>query len=155
MKWLVWTLVTVLTWGVYGVFLHKGQMLMGDPANGRFKAFLFVGVAYLLAAVIGSAIILQANGATWSFTQSGVIWSTVAGLAGAIGALGVLLAFAEKGTPPVVMSIVFAGAPIINALTAIALHPPKAGWAAIKPQFLLGIALAALGGFLVTKFKPN
>jgi hypothetical protein len=155
MKWLLWTMVTVLTWGVYGIFLHKGQMLMGDPANGRFKAFLLVGVAYLFAAVIGSAIILQANGASWAFTKAGTIWSLVAGIAGAIGALGVILAFANKGVPPVVMSIVFAGAPIINAFTAIAMHPPKDGFAAIKPQFLLGIALAAVGGFLVTKFKPN
>lgn len=154
MKWLVWTLVTALTWGVYGIFLHKGQMLMGDPANGRFKAFLFVGVAYLLTAVIGSIIVLQANGASWSFTSSGVIWSTVAGLAGAIGALGVLLAFANKGLPPVVMSIVFAGAPIINAITALVLHPPAGGITSIRPQFFLGIVLAAVGGYMVVKFKP-
>jgi hypothetical protein len=35
------------------------------------------------------------------------------------------------------------------------LHPPAGGWSAIKPQFFLGIALAALGGCLVTFYKPN
>jgi hypothetical protein len=68
--------------------------------------------------------------------------------------LGVLLAFGAKGTPAVVMSIVFAGAPIVNAIYSLILHPPAGGWGAIKPQFYLGILLAALGGCLVTFYKP-
>ena len=66
-----------------------------------------------------------------------------------------LLAFGAKGTPPVVMSIVFAGAPIVNALVSIWQHPPAGGISAIKPQFYLGIILTALGGCLVTYYKPN
>jgi hypothetical protein len=53
------------------------------------------------------------------------------------------------------MSIIFAGAPIVNAVVALMQHPPAGGYGAIKPQFYLGIVLAALGGFLVTRFKPN
>jgi len=34
-------------------------------------------------------------------------------------------------------------------------HPPAGGISAIKPQFYLGILLAALGGCLVTYYKPN
>jgi hypothetical protein len=82
-------------------------------------------------------------------------WSLVAGIVGAIGAFGVLLAFGAKGTPAVVMSIVFAGAPVVNALYSLMLHPPAGGWSSIKPQFYLGILLAALGGCLVTFYKPN
>ena len=82
-------------------------------------------------------------------------WSLVAGILGAIGAFGVLLAFGAKGTPAVVMSIIFAGAPVINALVAIMLHPPAGGWGSVRPQFFLGIILAAVGGMLVTLFKPN
>jgi hypothetical protein len=52
------------------------------------------------------------------------------------------------------MSIVFAGAPIVNAVVAIALHPPKGGVAAIPWPFFLGIVLAAVGGCLVTLYKP-
>jgi hypothetical protein len=33
-------------------------------------------------------------------------------------------------------------------------HPPAGGWGNIKPQFYLGILLAALGGTLVTYYKP-
>jgi hypothetical protein len=67
----------------------------------------------------------------------------------------VLLAFGAKGTPAVVMSIVFAGAPIVNAIVAIWQHPPPGGFSSIKPQFYLGIILAALGGCLVTLYKPG
>ena len=65
-----------------------------------------------------------------------------------------LLAFGAGGKPGVVMSIVFAGAPIVNAVVAIYLNPPEGGLAAIKWQFYLGIVLAATGGCLVTFFKP-
>jgi len=128
---------------------------MGDPIHGRYKAFLFVGVAYFLTAVLAPLAVLLAKGASWSYPLKGMGWSLVAGVAGAIGAFGVLLAFGAKGTPAVVMSIVFAGAPVVNALYSLWLHPPSGGFASIRPQFVVGILLAALGGCLVTFYKPN
>jgi hypothetical protein len=154
MNWLLYVLLTVGCWGVYGVFLHSGILGMADSANGRIKAFLFVGLAYFLTAVVAPLILLKVNGATWSFPAKGLWWSLLAGIVGAIGALGVLLAFGAKGSPTVVMSIVFAGAPIVNAIVVIATHPPAGGWGSVKPQFYLGILLAAAGGCLVSYFKP-
>jgi drug/metabolite transporter (DMT)-like permease len=154
MLWLMYALLTVASWGVYGVFLHTGQVGMGDPINGRYKAFLFVGIAYFLTAVVAPAALLLLKGASWSFPAKGAWWSLVAGIVGAIGAFGVLLAFGAKGTPAAVMSIVFAGAPIVNAVVSLSLHPPAGGWGSIRPQFYLGIVLAAVGGCLVTYFKP-
>ena len=81
-------------------------------------------------------------------------WSLLAGIVGAAGAFCVLLAFGSKGTPGVVMSIVFAGAPIVNAVVAMIEHPPEGGWGAVRWPFYLGIVLAAAGGCLVTFFKP-
>ena len=154
--WLFFSLLTVLCWGLYGAFLHSGQMGMQDPVNGRYKAFLFVGIAYFLTAVLAPLALLVLKGAAFSaYTGRGMGWSLVAGIVGAIGAFGVLLAFGAKGTPAVVMSIVFAGAPVVNAIYSLLLHPPAGGWASVKPQFYLGIALAALGGCLVTFYKPN
>lgn len=127
---------------------------MGDQANGRYKAFLFVGIAYFLTAVLAPLAVLLAKGATWHYPARGMGWSLIAGIVGAIGAFGVLLAFGAKGTPAVVMSIVFAGAPVVNAGYSLVSHPPAGGWSAIKPQFFLGIVLAALGGCLVTFYKP-
>ncbi|MBI4662932.1 MAG: hypothetical protein HY735_29330 [Verrucomicrobia bacterium] len=154
LTWLFFALLTVASWGVYGVFLHTGQMGMNDPLNGRYKAFLFVGIAYFLTAVLAPLVVLVANGASWSYPAKGMWWSLLAGIVGAIGAFGVLLAFGAKGTPAVVMSIVFAGAPVVNALYSLVSHPPAGGYGAIKPQFFLGILMAAAGGCLVTFYKP-
>jgi hypothetical protein len=153
--WLGWALMTVATWGIYGVLLHTGQGAMGDVVNGRYKAFLFVGLAYFLTAVIAPLAVLALNGASFRFPARGVGWSLVAGIAGAIGAFCVLLAFGARGSPTVVMSIIFAGAPLVNACFAMAMHPPKGGLAAIRWPFFAGILLAALGGSLVTYYRPQ
>jgi len=153
--WLMFAFLTVFSWGVYGVFLHTGQVAMGDPVNGRYKAFLFVGIAYFLTAVLAPLGLLVVKGATWVYPAKGMWWSLIAGIVGAIGAFGVLLAFGAKGTPAVVMSIIFAGAPIVNAIYSLILHPPAGGWGSIKFPFYLGIILAAVGGCLVTFFKPT
>ncbi len=154
MTWLVFALMTVASWGLYGVFLHKGQVLMADAVNGRYKAFFFVGIAYLLVAVIGSAVMMVVNGVQWSFPGKGMAWSTLAGFVGAVGAFCVLLAFGAKGTPAVVMAIVFAGAPIINAVVAMGMHPPQGGFSSLDWRFVAGIMLAAVGGCLVTLYRP-
>lgn len=154
MMWLVFALMTVSCWGLYGVFLHTGQLHMADPVNGRYRAYLFVGFAYFLIAVLAPAAILVVKGAGWAFPAKGIAWSLLAGTVGAFGAFFVLLAFGAKGTPAAVMSIVFAGAPIVNAIVAISLHPPAGGWRAVPVPFMLGILLAATGGYLVTQFKP-
>src|SRR5215471_17013318 len=155
MNWLIFALMTVASWGVYGIFLHTGQMGMKDAVNGRYKAFLFVGLAYFLTAVLAPLAVLMVRGADWNYPKAGMLWSLVAGIAGAVGAFCVLLAFGAKGTPAVVMSIVFAGAPVVNAVVALLQHPPAGGFGSIKPQFFLGIVLAAVGGCLVTYYKPN
>jgi hypothetical protein len=155
MTWLFWALLTVASWGLYGVLLHAGQVSMADPVNGRYKAFLFVGIAYFLTAVVAPLVVLKLNGATWGFPGRGMALSLAAGIVGAVGAFGVLLAFGAKGSPAVVMSIVFAGAPVVNAFVALAVHPPGGGLSGLRWQFVLGIALAALGGCLVTLYKPG
>jgi hypothetical protein len=162
MTWLAFAFLTVVSWGVYGVLLHKGQTLMKsetgnvDPSLLRYKAFLFVGIAYFLVAILAPLLLLMSKGAAFSgYTKDGIVWSLIAGVAGAVGAFGVLLAFGAKGQPGVVMSIVFAGAPVVNAFYALSQHPPAGGWGAIKPQFYAGIVLAAVGGCLVTFYKPT
>jgi drug/metabolite transporter (DMT)-like permease len=154
--WLAFTMLTVITWGVYGVLLHKGQVSMGDPVNGRYKAFLFVGIAYFLTAVLAPLLLLLGKGTAFSgYTSGGSWWSLIAGVAGAIGAFGVLLAFGAKGKPPEVMAIVFAGAPVINALVSILITRRELQGATVHPLFYVGLALALGGGGLVTLFKPS
>ena len=160
-SWLFFALGTVVTWGLYGIFLHSGQVGMADQANGRYKAFLFVGVAYFLTAVLAPLAILMARGSDWNFPSKGLWLSLLAGILGAIGAffvllsLGALFAQGNKSAPAIVMSIIFAGAPVVNAIVSLTMYPPVGGWSGIRWQFILGILMAAFGGFLVTKFKPN
>jgi drug/metabolite transporter (DMT)-like permease len=153
--WLSFALLTVFCWGTYGIFLATGSENMHDAANGRMKAFLFVGIAYFLAAVLAPLLILVLSGANWDYPVKGMVLSLIAGIVGAIGALGVLLAFGAKGNPAVVMTIVFAGAPVINAIISLIVKPPADGIASVPMQFWLGIALAVCGGALVTKYKPG
>jgi hypothetical protein len=154
MQWLFYVLLTVCTWGLYGVFLHSGQIAMNDPVLGRYKAFLFVGVAYFIFAVLAPLALLKMQGSDFSFTPKGMGISLFAGALGAIGAFGILLAFGAKGTPQVVMSIVFAGAPVVNAVVATWMHPPKDGLAGVPWQFYLGIVMAAVGGCVVSLYRP-
>jgi len=158
MTWLLFALSTVACWGVYGIFLHSGQMGMADPVNGRYKAFLLVGIAYFVTAILGPVLVLMAKDGNlrfWEYPPPGVKWSFIAGIVGAAGAFFVLLAMGAGGTPAVVMSIVFSGAPVVNAIVGLSLHPPKGGWAAIPVPFYLGIVLAVAGGCLVTLYKPG
>jgi drug/metabolite transporter (DMT)-like permease len=128
---------------------------MGDPINGRYKAFLLVGVAYFITAVLAPLAMLLFAGASWNLPARGVWFSLIAGIVGAVGAFGVLLAFGAKGSPAVVMSIVFAGAPVVNAAVSLWVHPPAEGWQSIRWQFMAGILMAAVGGCLVTLYKPG
>ena len=152
--WLTFALLTMGCWGLYGVLLHTGQVAMQDPAVGRYKAFFWVGIAYVLIAVLAPTGILLAQKSSWQMPTSGITWSLLAGAAGAVGAFGVLLSFGAGGHPAVVMSIIFAGAPVVNATIVMVQHPPAGGFGSIRWQFFLGIVLAAVGGTLVTLYKP-
>lgn len=163
MNWLVFALMTVVSWGVYGVLLHKGRgnMPMGaEASHAGLKAFLFVCLAYALIGIAAAAL-LKWRGSNWSFTGNGIRWSLVAGGAGAIGAFTLVLALGAaaqiyKGAAAAaVMPIVFGGAPIVNTIVAMWMHPPEGGLKALPLPFILGCVLAASGAFLVAKFAPT
>jgi hypothetical protein len=163
MNWLVYAFLTVLSWGVYGVLLHtaRGKMPMGVEAqHAGLKAFLFVCVAYALIGVAAAAL-LKVRGSNWSMTGDGITWSLIAGSAGAVGAFTLVLALGAaspiyKGAAAAaVMPIVFGGAPIVNTLVAMALHPPEGGIKSIPMPFIIGCVLAASGAFLVAKYAPS
>ena len=158
--WLSFALLTVICWGTYGVFLNFGSENMHDASNGRYKAFLFVGLAYFLVAVIAPLLLLVLRGANWDYPIKGMTLSLIAGIVGAIGALGVLLALNSAPKPPgayvpVIMTIIFSGAPVLNALIALMVTPPPQGWSKIPFPFWIGILMAVCGGAMVTKFKPG
>jgi hypothetical protein len=147
MLWIIFAFGAALAWGLYGPALHQGQVQLGSP----MKALLCVGVAYFLIGVLVPAISLAAQGQLQGFTMKGSLLATAGGALGAIGAICIILAFSNGGLPTYVMPLVFAGAPLVNVLFTMWLHPPKS---TPNPMLYLGFILAAAGAGMVLYFKP-
>ncbi len=147
MTWILFALGAVLSWGFYGVILHKGQVALGNP----LRALLCVGIAYFLIGVLVPIAGLSSQGGLSGFNTAGSIWATIGGALGALGAVCIIWAFKTGGLPNFVMPIVFGGAPLVNVLVSMWMHPPKT---APNPMLYLGYLLAAAGGGLVLYFKP-
>src|SRR6266850_8481343 len=145
MVWVIFVAGAVLSWGAYGALLHMGQTQLGNP----LKALLCVGAAYFLIGVIIPVVALSAQGTLSGFNTGGLITATVAGALGAAGAACIIWAFKAGGLPFYVMPLVFGGAPIVNVLIGMLIHPPKA---AINPMLYVGFLLASLGAAMVLYF---
>lgn len=148
MLWVIFVLGAVISWGMYGPTLHKGQVALGNP----LRALLCVGAAYFLIGVLVPLISLAKDGELKGFVTNGVAMATFAGALGAIGAVCIIYAFRAGGTPLYVMPLVFAGAPVVNVIVSVITHPPKT---APNPLLYLGFVLAAAGAGLVLYFKPS
>ena len=147
MLWIIFAFGAALAWGLYGPALHQGQAALRSP----MRALLCVGVAYFLIGVLVPIISLSAQGELHGFTMKGSLLATLGGALGAIGAVCIILAFNAGGLPTYVMPLVFAGAPVVNVLFTMWLHPPKTS---PNPLLYLGFVLAATGAGLVLYFKP-
>jgi hypothetical protein len=148
MAWVVFVAGAVLSWGAYGALLFEGQTQLGNP----LKALLCVGVAYFLIGVIIPVVALSSQGAMSGFPTNGTMLATIAGALGAAGAACIIWAFRSGGLPFYVMPLVFGGAPIINVLIAMTLHPPKD---AVNPMLYAGFLLASIGAAMVLYFRPH
>jgi len=147
MTWLLFVLGAVLSWGLYGPALHKGQVALGNP----LRALLCVGVAYFLIGVLVPVAALASQGQLGGFTRAGALAATAGGALGALGAVCIIWAFRAGGSPVYVMPLVFGGAPLVNVLFSMWQHPPKA---APSPMLYVGFLLASAGAFLVLRYKP-
>lgn len=94
---------------------------------------------------------LAYQGGLGGFNTGGSISATAAGALGSLGAVCIIWAFKSGGVPTYVMPLVFGGAPVVNVLVSMWLHPPKT---APNPLLYLGFVLASLGAGLVLYYKP-
>ena len=85
--------LTAFCWGVYGPVLHFGREAM----HSNLRPFMCVGLAYFVIAVIVPLALLARGGERGGWTSKGVLWSMLAGTAGSLGALGVILALGFGG----------------------------------------------------------
>ena len=148
MIWVILVMGAVLAWGSYGALLHQGQTQLGNP----LKALLCVGVAYFLIGVLVPVVALGTQGQLAGFDGAGSITATVAGGLGAIGAVCIIWAFRTGGLPIYVMPLVFGGAPIVNVLISMLIHPPRNP---ISPMLYVGFVLASVGASIVLYFRPT
>ena len=152
--WLIFVALAALSWGSYVPTIHHGQMGFGATnPNRSMRAFLFIGLAYFAMGVLvpGLWLLTHKEPADNGFTSTGVSMSTLAGILGAVGALGVVFALKFGGSPLYVAPLVFAGAPIVSCFVYMIWD----GWkTSIHPMFFVGLILAALGAALVLRFKP-
>ncbi|GIX01014.1 MAG: hypothetical protein KatS3mg111_4346 [Pirellulaceae bacterium] len=145
---LAFTALTFLSWGAYGPVLHRGSEALH---HDTLRAFVGVGLAYFLIAVLLPLALLRKlrEGGRW--TIRGSVFSFLAGAVGAIGALGVILALVYGGKPVYVMPLVFGFAPVVNTLVTATL---SGTFNQIRPIFVAGILAAAVGAAGVLYFKP-
>ena len=154
--------ITAFFWGVYGPLLTWGHQAMTvevegkQESYGRLRPFICVGVAYLIVAIVAPALLIQFGvmepglGLFSGWSPSGVMWSLVAGGAGALGALFLLVALNYAPTKPyppplLVMPLVFGCAPVINAVFTMW---TRNKWN-LNPLFLAGMILVAVGAVTV------
>jgi hypothetical protein len=157
--WMVFVGLAGLCWGTYVPLVATG----GKELKNSYAAFLCVGIAYFLIAILAPVAILWARGTMPTFTPMGTTFATLAGVAGAVGALCVILATREFGGPAIyVAPVIFGVAPLINTLVSLIWHPSSQsplhfglpehapGW-----KLYVGIILTGLGATLLLYSKEE
>jgi hypothetical protein len=129
--------------------LHKGQMKM---AGSRLRPFLCVGLAYFVIAVLLPLPLVQFFQEPGGFNISGTAWSLAGGAAGAIGALGIIMAFNSGGKPIYIMPLVFGGAPVVNTFTTVVAEGTYTG---LSSLFLASLIVVIAGAATVLVFAPR
>ncbi len=174
--WWGYVILAGLAWGTYvPIIFYGGTELTTKPGTigGRLASILCVGVAYFVLAVLVPLVLMSMReDAKPEWKMNGLVFSGLAGVAGAIGAICVI--FASKaavdsakleGINPAtyriyIAPLIFALAPMVNTLLSLIWHPKAGdpwhfgfevpGW-----KLPLGILLVAAGTFLVLFSKEE
>jgi hypothetical protein len=172
--WLVYVALAGLSWGTYVPIIFYGGSELGGKPLSRMVAILCVGGAYFVIGVLLPLyFLLTSDSADWPrFTTSGMVFSSLAGVAGAVGALCVVFASGAavgaaraNNLPPgtyrmFIAPLIFGLAPVINTLVSTIWHPRPGepfhftfeppGW-----KLWLGILLVGAGAALVLFSKEE
>ena len=163
-EWLIYVGLAGLCWGTYVPLIAFG----GKELKSRYGAFLCVGVAYVIVAIllpVGRFVLDFEKWPDFSAKMTGTTFATLAGVAGAIGALCVIFANAAASKPEdriYIAPLIFSLAPVINTLVSLIWHPTSdspasfslthksPGW-----ELYVGILLVAIGAGLVLYSKES
>jgi hypothetical protein len=172
--WWGYVVAAGLAWGTYvPIIFYGGTELTTKPGTvgGRLASILCVGVAYFVMAVVIPLVLMSTrDDAKPEWKTTGLIFSGLAGVAGAVGAICVI--FASKaavdaakleGVNPAtyriyIAPLIFTLAPLINTLMSLVWHPKPGspfhfGFEVPSWHLPVGIVLVAAGTFLVLYSK--
>src|SRR5437667_12863194 len=91
--WWGYVLLAGLAWGTYVPIIFYGGSELGGKASSRLMAILCVGVAYFVLAVVVPLALFLSGQEQWPpLTTTGLVFSGLAGVAGAVGAICVVFA---------------------------------------------------------------
>ncbi|MFG0264239.1 MAG: hypothetical protein ACF8AM_03695 [Rhodopirellula sp. JB055] len=149
---------TALFWGCYGPTIGNAQAprVNGAPLWSPFKPYVFIGIAYLVIAIVGGIAMMKFKGD--SFTFSGehfatVKWGFLAGCLGAMGAVCLTTAMmTSKGNALLVMPIVFGGAVSVSALVSVL---RLGDHVQVSPVLWVGMTLTVVGVVVVAMNTPH
>lgn len=171
--WLLYVALAGLSWGTYVPLIFYGGNELGGKPSSRLMAILCVGVAYFVIGVMFPLFMFLSGRSEWPELRStGLVFSGLAGVAGAVGALCVIFATKAaigsaraQGLPIdtyklYIAPLIFGLAPIINTLVSMVWHPKVGeplhfgldvpGW-----KLWLGIILVGAGAALVLFSKEE
>jgi len=174
--WWGYVVLAGLAWGTYvPIIFYGGTELTVKPGNigGRLASILCVGGAYFVLGVVIPLILMGIrDDARPEWRTNGLVFSGLAGVAGAVGAICVI--FASKAAVDhartldvnpatyriYIAPLIFSLAPMINTFLSLVWHPNKdtawnfsldlPGW-----KLVAGILLVAGGTFLVLMSKEE
>ncbi|MBI1915640.1 MAG: hypothetical protein HYS12_13050 [Planctomycetes bacterium] len=170
-EWLLYVALAGLSWGTYVPLIFYGGNQLGKPPGSRLMAILCVGVAYFILAVAIPLAFFLSRQVEWpSVKTTGLVFSGMAGVAGAVGALCVIFATSSATAQAraegvdintyklYIAPLIFGLAPVINTLVSSLWHPDQErsfhfdppGW-----KLWVGIVLISIGAGLVLFSKEE
>jgi drug/metabolite transporter (DMT)-like permease len=178
LPWWVYVVMAGLAWGTYVPIIFYGGSELGGKPSARLMAILCVGIAYFVLAVVFPLILFLTGQEQWpEMKTTGLVFSGLAGVAGAVGAICVVFAskaamgaglemkkldpnFDPASYRVLIAPLIFGLAPLINTLLSTIWHPQPGnpfhfdfqppGW-----KLWAGILLLAAGVFLVLYSKEE
>jgi hypothetical protein len=171
--WLLYVALAGLAWGTYVPIIFYGGSELGGRPNARLLAILCVGVAYFVIGVMVPLLLFVTGQYAWpELKPTGLIFSSLAGVAGAVGAICVIFATqaAMKAATDAnlpgptfrvyIAPMIFGLAPVINVLVSTVWHPQPGnplhfsleipGW-----KLWVGILMVGMGAALVLFSKEE
>ena len=172
-EWLLYVALAGLSWGTYVPLIFYGGNELGGKSGARLMAILCVGVAYFVMAVVFPLLMFLTKFEEWpGLKPVGLVFSGLAGVAGAAGAICVVFASKSAVTGAkadgldmdtyrvFIAPLIFGLAPVINVLVSTIWHPKPGdpfhfevelpGW-----KLWVGIVLVGLGAALVLFSKEE